>query len=198
MKRSNKDNPKVDSFFNKPRQWGEEFHKLRAIILSCPVNEELKWGWPCYSSEGKNIVLMHGFKEYCALLFFKGVLMKDPKKILIQQTEHVQGPRQVRFTNAKEIAKMAPVLKAYVKNAIEVEKSGVKVKLKTISEYKVPEEFQRKLDGNAALKKAYEALTPGRRRNYLFYFSQAKQAQTCEARIEKCVPRILKGKGLNE
>ncbi len=199
MKKLNKTNSKFDSFFNKPQQWGEEFSKLRAIILGCPVTEEeLKWGWPCYSVDGKNIVLMHGFKEYCALLFFKGVLMKDPKGILIQQTEHVQGPRQVRFTNAKEIAKMAPVLKAYVNEAIDVEKSGAKVKLKATSDFKVPEELKRKLEENPALKKAFEALTPGRQRAYLFFFSQAKQSQTREARIEKCAPQILKGKGLND
>jgi len=202
MKKTNKfnfqTNPKVDSFFSRPQHWGEEFTKLRAIILECGLTEELKWGWPAYSLEGKNIVLMHGFKKYCALLFFKGVLMKDPKKILIQQTEHVQGPRQIRFTSAKEIAKLAPVLKAYVKNAIEVEKSGAKVKLKATSDFKMPEELQKKLEGNAALKRAFYALTPGRQRAYLFYFSKAKQSQTREARIEKCAPDILKGKGLND
>jgi uncharacterized protein YdeI (YjbR/CyaY-like superfamily) len=191
-------NPKVDWFFSKAKKWQEEFEKLRTIILGCELTEELRWGKPCYTLEGSNIVLIHGFKEYCALLFFKGALLKDPKGILIQQTEHVQSARQIRFTNIREIVKLEPVLEAYIKEAIEVEKAGLKVKLKKTSDFKVPEEFQKKLDEIPALKKAYAALTPGRQRGYLFYFSTAKQSKTREARVEKCMGQILKGKGLDD
>jgi len=191
-------NPKVDFFFNKASKWQKEYEQLRMIVLDCGLIEELKWGVPCYTSEKKNIVLIHGFKEYCAILFPKGVLLKDPKGILIQQTENVQAARQVRFTSAREIIKLAPTLKAYIKQAVEVEKSGKKVALKTAKEYAIPEEFQGKLNKNAALKRAFEALTPGRQKGYLFYFSQAKLAKTREARVDKCIPRILKGKGLDD
>ncbi|PZF71133.1 hypothetical protein DN068_20000 [Taibaiella soli] len=189
-------NPKVNFYFDKASQWQEEFQQLRMIVLDCGLTEELKWGNPCYTLDGKNIVLIHGFKEYCALLFFKGSLMKDPKKILIQQTENVQVPRQVRFTSAQQIMKLEPVLKAYIKNAIEVEKSGVKAELKETKEFEMVEEFEQHLKGDAKLKKAFNALTPGRQRAYLLHFSQAKQTKTREARIEKCIPQIMEGKGL--
>jgi len=191
-------NPKVDFFFNKAKKWHEEYEQLRMTVLDCGLVEELKWGVPCYTLEGKNIVLIHGFKEYCALLFMKGALLKDPKGILIQQTENVQSARQIRFTGAKEIVKMSPTLKAYIKEAIAVEKAGLKVDLKKTSEYTIPEEFQSKLDKNAALKRAFEALTPGRQRAYIFHFSQAKLSKTREARVEKYIPQILKGKGLDD
>jgi uncharacterized protein YdeI (YjbR/CyaY-like superfamily) len=191
-------NPKVDWFFTKPTKWQEEYEKLRTIALDCGLAEELKWGCPCYTSGGKNIVLIHGFKEYCAYLFFKGALMKDEHGILIQQTPNVQVPRQVRFTNTKEITKLAPTLKAYIKEAIELEKSGVKATLKKASEYNIPEEFQNKLDENPALKKAFYALTPGRQRGYLFHFSQPKLAKTREARVEKYMKQIMMGKGIDD
>jgi uncharacterized protein YdeI (YjbR/CyaY-like superfamily) len=194
----NRKNPKVEFYFAKAEKWREEFAKLRGIVLDCELTEELKWGQPCYTFEESNIVLIHGFKEYCALLFFKGVLLKDAKGILIQQTENVQAGRQIRFTNVREIVKMGPVLKAYIREAIEVEKAGLKVKLKKTSEFKIPEEFKNKLDEMSALKTAFAALTPGRQRGYIFYFSSAKQAKTREARVEKCMPRILKGKGMDD
>jgi uncharacterized protein YdeI (YjbR/CyaY-like superfamily) len=194
----NKTNPKVDAFLRRTKQWGKEFEKLRAIILGLGLGEELKWGWPCYTFEGANVVLMHGFKEYCALLFFKGVLLKDPTRILIQQTENVQAGRQIRFTNVRQIAEMAGVLKDYVRRAVEVEKAGLKVELKKTAEYKIPPEFKKKLDEKPALKAAFKSLTPGRQRGYIFYFSSAKQAKTREARLEKCIPRILEGKGLDD
>ncbi len=190
--------PKVDALFRQAKQWREEMAKLRKIVLDCGLTEELKWYQACYTQEGRNIVLIHGFKEYCALLFFKGALMKDPKGLLIQQTENVQSGRQIRFTNAKEIAKLEPVLKAYLHDAVAVEKAGLKVKMKTTADYKVPEELQKKLDQDPAFKKAFSALTPGRQRGYLFYFAGAKQSQTREARIEKYLPQILKGKGMND
>lgn len=193
-----KTNPKVDWYFTKAEQWRGESEKLREIILDCGLDEELKWGKPCYALGGANVVLIHGFKAYCALLFMKGALLKDPKKILIQQTENVQSARQIRFTTLREIEELAPVIKAYVKEAIEIEKSGAEVVLKKTSEFKMPEEFQRRLKGDAALKKAFEALTPGRQRGYLLYFSGAKQASTREARVEKNVLRILKGLGLDD
>jgi len=158
----------------------------------------LKWGCPCYTFENNNIVLIHVFKEYCALLFFKGALLKDTKGILIQQTQNVQAARQIRFTNVQEIGKMNSVLKAYIEQAIKVEKAGLKVTLKTTAEFKIPEEFQNKLDKNPTLKKDFEALTPGRQRAYILYFAAAKQSKTREARIEKCMPQILNGKGLND
>ena len=191
-------NPKVDWFFSKETKWQKEYEKLRTIILDCGLNEELKWGCPCYTFQNTNIVLIHGFKEYCALLFFKGALLNDPNGILIQQTENVQSARQVRFTNIQEIVKMERILKAYIYEAIEVEKAGLKVKLKKTSEYKIPEEFQKQLDKKPALKKAFEALTPGRQRAYIFYFSQPKQSKTRELRIEKTKEQILDGKGLND
>lgn len=191
-------NPKADFFFDKPSKWQKEYEQLREIVLDCGLNEELKWGCPCYTFNNKNIVLIHGFKEYCALLFFKGALLKDDQHILIQQTEHVQSARQVRFTSVKEILKLEKTLKAYIYEAIEVEKAGLKVKLKKTSEYTIPEEFKNKLIENKALKTAFNTLTPGRQRAYLFYFSQPKQSQTRESRIEKSIQQILAGKGLNE
>ena len=191
-------NPEVDFFFDKAAKWQKEFEKLRTIILDCGLTEELKWGQACYTFQGNNIVLIHGFKEYCALLFFKGALLNDPDGILIQQTENVQSARQVRFTNLKDIVKQERTLKAYVYEAIEVERAGLKVKLKETADFKIPEEFQKKLNKNAALKKAFNALTPGRQRQYIFHFSQPKQAKTREARIEKYMSQILDGKGLND
>jgi uncharacterized protein YdeI (YjbR/CyaY-like superfamily) len=191
-------NSKVDAFLSRTEQWRPEFKKLRTIALACGLSEELKWGQPCYTFQDKNIVLMHGFKEYCALLFFKGSLLKDPKGILIQQTEHVQAGRQIRFTSVREIAAMEAALKAYIREAIEVEKAGLKVKHKSTADFKVPEEFQSKLDEIPALKTAFNALTPGRQRGYLFYFSAAKRSQTRAERIEKYMPQILKGKGLDD
>lgn len=191
-------NPKVDWFFDKATQWQEEYEKLRIICLDCGLTEELKWGQPCYTLNNANIVLIHGFKEYCALLLFKGALLNDPNGILIQQTENVQSPRQIRFTSAKEIVKLGPVLKAYIYNAIDVEKAGLKLELKKTKDFAVPEEFQTKLDGSPVLKAAFEALTPGRQRNYLFHFSKPKLAKTREERVEKAIPLILSGKGLDD
>jgi len=191
-------NPKVDFFFNKAKKWKEEFETLRTIILDCQLTEELKWGVPCYTIDKKNVVLMHGFKEYCAILFVKGALLKDKKGILIQQTENVQSARQIRFTNVREIVKMESLIKAYVKEAIEVKQAGLKVELKKTSDYKIPAEFQTQLDKNPALKEAFYALTPGRQRAYIFYFSQPKQSKTREARIEKYIDVIMDGMGLND
>ena len=191
-------NPEVDWFFNKAEQWKEEFEQLRMIALDCGLAEELKWGHPCYTYQKNNIVLIHGFKEYCALLFHKGALLKDPDDILIQQTENVQAARQIRFTSVQEIEEMEATLKAYIFEAIEVEKAGLKVEPKKTSEFTVPEEFQKALDENPALKKAFEALTPGRQRGYLLHFSGAKQSKTRERRVEKNIPNILDGKGLHD
>jgi len=191
-------NPKVDWFFAKDAKWQKEHEKLRTIILDCGLVEELKWGCPCYTFENTNVVLIHGFKEYCALLFFKGALLNDPNGILVQQTKNVQSARQIRFTNVKEIPKMEKVLKAYIYEAIEVERAGLKVKLKKTSDFKIPGEFQKKLDKNKALKIAFEKLTPGRQRAYIFYFSQPKQSKTREARVEKSIKQILHGKGLDD
>ena len=191
-------NPKVDFFFKKAKQWHEEFEQLRKICLGCGLTEELKWGCPCYTSEKRNIVLIHGFKEYCALLFFKGALLKDAKGILIQQTKNVQAARQIRFANVGEIVKMKTVLKAYIREATEVEKAGLKVKLRKTSDFAIPEEFQHKLDQMAALKTAFKALTPGRQRAYLFHFSQPKQSKTRQSRVEKYMQQILNGKGLDD
>ena len=191
-------NPKVDSLFNKAKQWREEFQKLRTIILDRGLTEELKWGKPCYSFQNSNVVLIHGFKEYCALLFMKGALLRDASGILVQQTENVQAARQIRFTHVREIVEREPVLKDFLDEAIEAEKAGLEVNFKKTSEFKVPEEFQNKLDEITALKRAFTALTPGRQRGYLLYFSGAKQSKTREARVEKCLPRILKGKGLDD
>jgi uncharacterized protein YdeI (YjbR/CyaY-like superfamily) len=193
-----KRNPKVDVFSSKAKEWKEEFENLRMIILDCQLTEELKWGTPCYTFQKSNIVLIHGFKEYCALLFFKGALLKDVNGILVQQTENVQAARQVRFTNVPEIVKMKTILKAYIYEAIEVEKAALKVNYKKTSEFKMPEEFQNKLHEIPALKTAFKALTPGRQRGYILYFSAPKQSKTRESRVEKCVPQILKGKGLND
>ena len=191
-------NPKVDEYLSKVQKWQDEFYKLRTIVLDCGLTEELKWGNPCYTFQKSNIVLMHGFKEYCALLFFKGALLKDTNGILIRQTENVQAARQTRFTSVREIVKLEPILKTYIYEAIEVEKAGLKVKFKKTSEFTIPEEFQKKLDENHDLKAAFAALTPGRQRAYLFYFSQPKQSKTRFSRIEKYIQKVLNGKGLND
>ncbi|MEO7047685.1 MAG: DUF1801 domain-containing protein [Ferruginibacter sp.] len=201
--KKNVTNDKVDFYFNKNLQWQKEIEQLRKIVLD-PIaigwglTEELKWGCPCYSFDKHNVVLIHVFKEYCALLFFKGSLLNDANNILIQQTENVQVARQVRFTNIKEIVKLKTTLKAYIFEAIEVEKAGLKVELKKTTEFNIPEEFEKKLKTNVALKKAFAALTPGRQRAYLLFFAAAKQSKTLEARIEKSIPDILNGKGLND
>lgn len=191
-------NPKVDEFIQKSKEWQEEFEKLRTVLLDCQLTEELKWGKPCYTFEKKNIVIIQGFKDYCALLFVKGALLRDTNGILIQQTENVQAARQIRFKNFSEIAAMEPILKAYAHEAVEVEKAGLKVEFKQTSEYKIPEEFQKKLDEIPALKSAFAALTPGRQRAYLLYFFQPKQSKTRESRVEKSIPQILNGRGLND
>ncbi|MBL7913382.1 MAG: YdeI/OmpD-associated family protein [Bacteroidia bacterium] len=191
-------NPKVDFYFNKAKKWQKEMEMLRTIVLDCHLAEELKWGCPCYTFQKSNIVLIHAFKDYCAFLFFKGALIKDAKGILIQQTENVQAARQARFTSVKEITKHEKTLKKYIFEAVEIEEKGLKVPMKKTKEFSVPEEFQTKLNKNAALKKAFHALTPGRQRGYLLYFSSAKQEKTREARIEKCIPQIMDGKGLDD
>lgn len=191
-------NPKVDFYFVKNEKWQKEIELLREIVLSCGLQEELKWGCPCYTYQNNNIVLIHVFKEYCAFLFFKGALLKDSKGILVQQTANVQAARQIRFTKASEIVQLKATLKAYIFEATEVEKAGLKVELKKTTEFTMVEEFQKKLKANTTLKKAFEALTPGRQRAYLLHFSAAKQSHTRESRIEKCIPQILKGKGLND
>ena len=191
-------NPKVDFYFNKAKKWQDEVRKLRTIILDCGLTEELKWGCPCYMYHKSNIVLIHDFKEYCALLFFKGALLHDADGILIQQTENVQSARQIRFTNINEVVEREATIKAYVFEAIEVEKAGLEVSFKKTEEFKVAEEFQVKLDGSEVLKTAFEALTPGRQKAYLLHFSAPKQSKTREARIEKWIPQILNGKGLND
>jgi uncharacterized protein YdeI (YjbR/CyaY-like superfamily) len=190
-------NPKVDSFLRKVKKWQEESEKLRMILLDCPLNEELKWGEPCYTFQGKNVVLIGGFKEYCTLLFFKGALLNDPHGILVTPGK-LQAGRQIRFTSLREIVAMETILKTYIYEAIEVEKAGLKVDLKKTSEFKIPEEFQNKLDKTPALRAAFSALTPGRQRGYLLYFAAPKQSKTRESRIEKCMKQILKGKGLND
>ncbi|MEA5427325.1 YdeI/OmpD-associated family protein [Arcicella lustrica] len=191
-------NPKVDFYFTKAEKWQEELEQLRKIVLECELTEELKWGVPCYTFQKSNIVLIHDFKEYCALLFMKGALLDNANGLLIQQTENVQAARQIRFTNLREIVDNKAILKAYIYEAIEVEKAGLKVELKKTTEYNIPEEFQQKLDESSSLKTAFEALTPGRQRAYLLHFAQPKQAKTREARVEKCIPQILDGKGLND
>ncbi len=191
-------NPSVDFYFTKTENWQEEIEQLRKIVLDCDLIEELKWGCPCYTFEKRNIVLIHRFKEYCALLFFKGALLKDPSGILIQQTENVQAARQVRFTSVKEIKVQKATLKAYIREAIEVEKAGLKVALKTIKELTFPEEFKNKLANDPSLEAAFKALTPGRQRAYNLYFSAPKQSKTRESRVEKSIPQILVGKGLND
>ena len=191
-------NPRVDFYFTKGKKWEKELKQLRTIVLDCGLTEELKWGVPCYSYEKANVVLIHVFKDYCALLFFKGALLKDTEDILIQQTKNVQSARQIRFTNVQEIVKMKAVLKAYIYEAIEVEKAGLKVKLKKTAEFTIPEEFQKKLHKNATLKRAFDSLTPGRQRAYIYFFSAPKLSKTRESRVEKSIPQILKGKGLDD
>jgi uncharacterized protein YdeI (YjbR/CyaY-like superfamily) len=191
-------NPKVDAFLSKAKKWQEEFKKLRMIVLDCGLAEELKWGKPCYMYENSNIVIIQGFKEYCALMFFKGALLNDARGILIKIGENTQAARQIRFTNVQEIIEMEPILKIYVYEAIEVEKAGLKVRFKKISEFIIPEEFQDKLDKNSALRTAFNSLTPGRQRAYIFYFSQPKQSKTRELRVEKYIQQILNGRGLND
>jgi uncharacterized protein YdeI (YjbR/CyaY-like superfamily) len=193
-----KTSPKVDAYFERQKDWREESQALRKIVLSCGLTEELKWGEPCYTVDKANVVIIHGFKEYCALLFFKGALMKDPNGILIRQTENVQGARQIRFTNLGEIGQMQDILTTYVREAVAVEKAGMKVEYRKTEEFPVPEEFQLRLDAEPTLKAAFEALTPGRQRAYLLNFAAPKQTKTREARIDKNVPRILEGKGLND
>ncbi len=194
----NEKNPKVDFFFAKSQKWQKELEKLREIALDCPLTEDLKWGVPCYSYQKANIVLIHEFKEYCAILFVKGVLLKDEKGILIQQTENVQSARQVRFINVQEIVELEPILKAYILEAIEVEKSGLKVPYKKAEEFSIADEFQSRLDEDPELSNAFYALTPGRQRAYLLYFAAPKQSQTRQARVEKYTEQILAGKGLND
>src|ERR1700730_12584983 len=191
-------NPKVDWFFDKATKWQKEYEKLRTIILDCGLIEELKWGVPCYTFENRNIVLIHGFKDYCAILFFKGALLNDASGILIQQTENVQAARQIRFTNHRQITEMAPILKAYIYEAIEVERAGLKVNFKKNTDFIIPEEFQNKLNKIPALKTAFGALTPGRQKAYIFYFSAPKQSKTRQSRVEKCLQQILNGMGLND
>ena len=191
-------NPKVDFFFSKAKTWQEEFEKLRMIILDCGLIEELKWGVPCYTFQKSNIVLIHGFKEYCAILFVKGALLHDVHGLLIQQTENVQAARQIRFTNVREIVEMEPILKAYIHEAIEVEKAGLNVNFKKTTEFIIPEEFINKLEEVPGLQDAFDELTPGRQRAYILYFSAPKQSKTRESRIEKCMQQILNGKGLND
>ncbi|MBD8135663.1 YdeI/OmpD-associated family protein [Peribacillus frigoritolerans] len=191
-------NPKVDEFLGKAKKWKEEYETLRNIVLDCELTEEFKWMHPCYTFENKNIVLIHGFKEYCALLFHKGALLQDAHGLLIQQTENVQGARQIRFTNVQEIVATESILKAYIHEAIEVEKAGLEVEFKKNEEFIIPEELHNKFDDMPALKTAFEALTPGRQRAYILYFSQAKQSKTRESRIEKCMQKILDGKGLKD
>jgi uncharacterized protein YdeI (YjbR/CyaY-like superfamily) len=195
-----KTNPKVDAFLEDKEEakWKDAFTKLRKIALTCPLTEELKWGKPCYEYEGHNVVLMHGFKEYCALLFTKGALLRDPQGLLVQQTENVQAARQIRFKSAQEVDALAGAIKAYILDAIEVEKSGAKVEYKQTEDFAMPPEFKARLDSTPSLKAAFEALTPGRQRGYLLYFAAAKQSQTRSARIEKSVRDIYNGKGLND
>ena len=188
-------NEKVDFFFDKPGKWQREFQKLRTLALGCGLTEELRWGKPCYTFEGANIVLIHGFKEYCALLFLKGALLKDAKGILIQQTENVQAARQVRFTGLSDIVKLAPVLKEYIEEAIAVEKAGLKVNYKPTSEFKMPGEFKNKLKAYPALKKAFGALTPGRQRGYLLYFSSAKQSARGRRGLKNARQKFWRGRG---
>jgi uncharacterized protein YdeI (YjbR/CyaY-like superfamily) len=191
-------NPKVDWFFTKDTKWQEAYEALRMLVLDCGLTEELKWGCPCYTYQNSNVVLIHGFKDYCALLFMKGALLKDPKQLLIQQTQNVQAARQIRFTSVAQITKMRAILKAYIQEAIAIEKAGLNVELKSTKEYSIPEEFQLVLDDMPELKTAFEHLTPGRQRGYLLYFSAPKQSKTREARVEKYLDKILAGKGLDD
>jgi uncharacterized protein YdeI (YjbR/CyaY-like superfamily) len=192
-------NPKLEGYFRNAAQWREEFEKLRTIILGCPeLTEDMKWGQACYALDKRNVVLIHGFKEYCAVLFFKGALLKDARGVLARPGEHTQAGRQMRFTSVRDIVKMKAVLKDYIQEAIEVEKAGLKVTLKKTTEFTIPDEFQKRLDSTPTLKAAFEALTPGRQRAYILHFSSAKQSKTRESRVEKCVPQILAGEGLND
>lgn len=196
--KSQNTNPKVDWFFNEETPWKQAYAKLRAIILSCGLTEDLKWGVPCYTLDGNNVVLIHGFKDYCAVLFMKGVLINDDKGILVQQTKNVQAARQVRFTDAEDVTRIERTLKTYIKEAIKLEKDGAKVQFKKTTEFAMPDEFKNVLEADKKLKKAFYALTPGRQRGYLLYFASAKQSKTREARIEKCMKQILAGKGLDD
>ena len=191
-------NPKVDTYLAKTEKWRKEFGKLRTILLGCGLTEELKWGKPCYMFEKGNVAILQGFKETCALMFFKGAVLKDTKGILEKPGENSQAARRISFTSVEQIARLEPALKAYIKEAVRAEKTGLEVKLKNITEHEVPEEFQKKLKQNVSLKTAFRALTPGRQRAYLMYFSSAKQSKTRESRIEKCMPKIIKGKALND
>lgn len=191
-------NPKVDQFLEKAEKWKDEFTKLREILLECPLAEELKWGVPCYTYQNSNVVLIHGFKEYCAVLFIKGALLKDPLGILITQTQNVQAGRQIRFTGVQDIEAMESALKSYVDEAVEIEKSGLHVDFKKSTDFTIPEELQNKFNEIPSLKAAFEALTPGRQRAYILHFSEPKQSKTRESRIEKFIPAILQGKGLND
>jgi uncharacterized protein YdeI (YjbR/CyaY-like superfamily) len=190
--------PKVDAFLKRQDKWRPEFEKLRKILLDSGLTEDLKWGQPCYALDGKNIALIHGFKEYCAILFHKGSLLRDPKRVLIQQTKNVQAARQIRFTSVQEVTKLAKTVKDYLREAIEVERAGLKVPFKKTEELELPEEFKSKLAANAKLRAAFGALTPGRQRGYIFHFSQPKLSTTRTARVEKHIPRILKGLGLDD
>ncbi len=191
-------NPKVDFFFNKTSKWKQEYNKLRSILLNCGLIEELKWGCPCYTFQKNNVVLIHGFKEYCALLFHKGVLLKDTENILIQQTKNVQVARQIRFTSISEIENLQHTIRAYVYEAIEVEKAGIQPQLKEVAQFEMAAEFKSILDEQPELKKAFEELTPGRQRAYLLHFSQPKQSKTRTSRVEKAIPKIMGGQGLND
>lgn len=191
-------NPKVDGYFKKSKKWQEELRKLRNIILDSPLTEDLKWGKPCYAFQESNVVIIIPLKERCALMFCKGALLKDAKGILTKPGENTQGGRWINFTNVREIVEMETVLKAYIHEAIEAEKAGLEVKYKKTSDFIIPEEFQNKLDEIPALKAAFKALTPGRQRGYIIYFSAAKQSKTRESRVEKCMPQILSGEGLND
>lgn len=191
-------NPKVDAYLSKIKTWKDESVKLREIILDCDLTEDYKWMHPCYTVNGKNVVLIHGFKEYCAIMFLKGSLLKDPHGILIQQTNNVQGGRQIRFTNLEQIIEQEEILKAYIREAIEVEQAGLKVEKKEVEQFAVPEELQQQFAANPAFQEAFEALTPGRQRAYLYHFSQPKQSKTKTSRIEKCMQLIMEGKGLND
>lgn len=196
--KKNRMNPRVDAYLSKAAPWREEIKKLRRIILGFPLTEELKWSKPCYSFQNSNVVIIIPLKETCALMFCKGALLKDARGILGKPGENTQSGRWIKFTSVREITKIATTLKAYLHEAIEAEKAGLQVKFKKTSEYKVPEEFQKQLDSNRALKTAFAALTPGRQRAYLLYFSAAKQAKTRASRVEKCLRQILNGKGLND
>ena len=191
-------NLRVDGFLRNEKQWRKEFEKLREIALECKLTEELKWEHPCYTVNDKNVILIHGFKNYFAFAFFKGSLMKDPKNLLIQQTKNVQATRQIRFTSLDQVIKLEPTIKAYIREAIKLEKDGIEVQFKKTAEFEVPVEFAAQLKKSAKLKKSFESLTPGRQRGYLLFFAGAKQSKTRAARVEKCIPMIMSGKGLDD